>query len=237
MIVEEVERLHWRTWNGEARDAQIGIDRIRAAVRHVQGEPKGRTAIASSRKLRAALRALDRHLTGQSAWLVNYAERHRAGLRVGTASTEGTANVLANRRMNKSQQTPWSRRGADLLLQALAPSAMARSAPASDRSSSQRSVSDHGDRRLTHNLATVSETVRCRPRPSGCEPPPHHGLRPAPSAPCRARRPGACGRATPATPRLRRSPRSRRCRWQRPGDTSRCGRRSPRSSSRPAPCR
>jgi len=49
--------------------------------------------------------------------LVNSAERHRAGLRVGTALTEGTANFLANRRMNKSQQMRWSRRGADLLLQ------------------------------------------------------------------------------------------------------------------------
>jgi hypothetical protein len=44
-------------------------------------------------------------------------ERYRAGLRVGTAITEGTANFLVNRRMNKSQQMRWSRRGADLLLQ------------------------------------------------------------------------------------------------------------------------
>ena len=57
------------------------------------------------------------YLTGQSACLVNYAERHRAGLRVGTALTEGTANFLVNRRMNKAQQMRWSRRGADLLLQ------------------------------------------------------------------------------------------------------------------------
>jgi hypothetical protein len=49
--------------------------------------------------------------------LVNDAERHRAGLRVGTAITEGTANFLLNRRMNKSQQMRWSRRGADLLPQ------------------------------------------------------------------------------------------------------------------------
>ena len=45
------------------------------------------------------------------------AERYRAGLRVGTALTEATANFLVNRRMNKSQQMRWSRRGADLLLQ------------------------------------------------------------------------------------------------------------------------
>ena len=31
--------------------------------------------------------------------------------------TEGTANFLVNRRMNKAQQMRWSRRGADLLLQ------------------------------------------------------------------------------------------------------------------------
>jgi hypothetical protein len=53
------------------------------------------------------LHALDGYLTGQSDWLVNYAERHRAGLRVGTvgtAITQGTANFLVNRRMNKHQQ-------------------------------------------------------------------------------------------------------------------------------------
>jgi hypothetical protein len=58
-----------------------------------------------------------RYLSSQSTWLVNYAERHRAGLRVGTSLTEATANFLVNRRMNKSQQMRWSRRGADLLLQ------------------------------------------------------------------------------------------------------------------------
>ena len=117
VIVAEVERLHWRIWNGKAQNAQISIDRIRAVMQHFQGEPEGRKSIAPSRKLWTALHALNGYLTGQSAWLVNYAERHRAGLRVGTAITEGTANFLVNRRMNKSQQMRWSRRGADLLLQ------------------------------------------------------------------------------------------------------------------------
>jgi hypothetical protein len=117
VIVEEVERLHWRLWNGKAKDAQISIDRIRAVMHHFQGETGVRRSIAPSRKLWTALRALHGYLTGQSNWMVNYAERHRAGLRVGTAITEGTANFLVNRRMNKSQQMRWSRRGADLLLQ------------------------------------------------------------------------------------------------------------------------
>jgi hypothetical protein len=117
VIVEEVDRLHWRLWNGKAKDAQISIDRIRAVIHHFQGEQGQRRSMAPSRKLWTALHALDGYLTGQSDWLVNYAERHRAGLRVGTAITEGTANFLVNRRMNKSQQMRWSRRGADLLLQ------------------------------------------------------------------------------------------------------------------------
>ncbi len=117
VIVEEVERLHWRIWNGKAQGAQISIDRIRAIMHRFQGEPDQRRSTAPSRKLWTALHALDGYLTGQSAWLVNYAERHRAGLRDGTAITEGTANFLVNRRMNKSQQMRWSRRGADLLLQ------------------------------------------------------------------------------------------------------------------------
>jgi len=117
VIVWEVERLHWRIWNGKAKDAQTSIDRIRAVMHHFQGEPDRRRSTAPSRKLWTALRALDGYLTSQALWLVNYAERHRAGLRVGTAITEGTANFLVNRRMNKSQQMRWSRRGADLLLQ------------------------------------------------------------------------------------------------------------------------
>jgi hypothetical protein len=117
VIVTEVERLHWRIWNGNAKNAQKSIVRIRAVMHHFRCEPNNRKSAAPSRKLWTALHALDGYLTGQSAWLVNYAERHRAGLRVGTAITEGTANFLVNRRMNKSQQMRWSRRGADLLLQ------------------------------------------------------------------------------------------------------------------------
>jgi hypothetical protein len=117
VIVAEVDRLHWRLWNGKAKDAQISIERIRAVMHHFQGEQGGRKSIAPSRKLWTALQALDDYLTGQSDWLVNYAERHRAGVRVGTAITEGTANFLVNRRMNKSQQMRWTRRGADRLLQ------------------------------------------------------------------------------------------------------------------------
>jgi hypothetical protein len=115
-IVAQVERLHWRIWNGKAKNAHVTIDRIRA-VMHVFKHEAERRGAASSGKLWHALHEIDAYLIGQSAWLVNYAERYRAGLRVGTSITEGTANFLVNRRMNKRQQMRWSRRGADAVLQ------------------------------------------------------------------------------------------------------------------------
>jgi hypothetical protein len=117
VIAEEIKRLRWRSWNGKARDAGISLDRIRAVMHHFRGEADGGRSVAPSRKLWTALRALNDYLTGQSDRLVNYAERHRAGQRVGTALTEGTANFLVNRRMDKAQQMRWTRRGADRLLQ------------------------------------------------------------------------------------------------------------------------
>jgi hypothetical protein len=66
VIVEEVERLRWRLWNGKARDAKVSLDRIRAVMHHFQGECGGRRSAAPSRKLWTALQVLDRYLVGQS---------------------------------------------------------------------------------------------------------------------------------------------------------------------------
>ena len=117
VIVDEVERLRWRIWNGKAKNAKRSIDQVRKVMRVYKDERGRHTRSAPSRRLWHALLDVDRYLRGQSSWLINYAKRYRAGLRVGTSITEGTANFLVNRRMNKSQQMRWSRRGADLLLQ------------------------------------------------------------------------------------------------------------------------
>jgi hypothetical protein len=117
VIVAEVERLHWRIWNGKAKNAQRSMKRIRKVMHVFKGEHSQGAKGVPSRKLWHALHAIDKYLRGQAAWLVNYAKRYRAGERVGTSITEGTANFLVNRRMNKSQQMRWSRDGADLLLQ------------------------------------------------------------------------------------------------------------------------
>ena len=118
-------RLHCRAGRATAladlerqgQESRVTFDRIRKVMHVFKGEAGHRKSAASSGKLWHALHAISDYLTGQSHWLVNYAKRYRAGLRVGTSITEGTANFLVNRRMNKSQQMRWSRRGADLLLQ------------------------------------------------------------------------------------------------------------------------
>ena len=116
-IVAEVERLRWRIWNGKPKNARRSIDRTRRLMHAFKDRRGHRATGAPPGRLWAALREVDRYLNSQGDWLVNYAQRYRAGLRVGTSITEGTANFLVNRRMNKSQQMRWSRRGADLLLQ------------------------------------------------------------------------------------------------------------------------
>jgi hypothetical protein len=47
VVVTEVDRLHWRSWNGKAKHARKSIDRIRALVHHFRDE---RTAGNRSRR-------------------------------------------------------------------------------------------------------------------------------------------------------------------------------------------
>jgi hypothetical protein len=119
MIVDEVERLRWRIWNGEAKNAQRSLYQVRKVMHVYRGERPDYATSVASRRLWHALHNVDDYLQSQPNWLVNYAKRYRVGQRAGSSITEGTASFLVvNRRMNKlQQQMRWSRRGADLLMQ------------------------------------------------------------------------------------------------------------------------
>ena len=67
------QRLRWRIWNGKAKNARRSIDRIREMMQFLKGEHGHRTTGVPSRKLWAALHEVDRYLSSQSNWLVNYA--------------------------------------------------------------------------------------------------------------------------------------------------------------------
>src|SRR5687767_1065002 len=78
---------------GSRPPAKVTLERIRQVMPVFQGEQGDRKRDPSSRRLWTALREIDRYLTGQSAWLVNYAERHRCG---------------SARRSRKGPPTSWS---------------------------------------------------------------------------------------------------------------------------------
>ena len=59
VIVAEVERLHWRIWNGKARNAQITFERIRKVMHVFKGERGHRRTGVASRKLWHALHEVD----------------------------------------------------------------------------------------------------------------------------------------------------------------------------------
>ena len=168
VIVEEVERLHWRIWNGKAQAAQISIDRIRAVMHHFQGKPDQRRSTAPSRKLRTALRAgrlsdQPKRLAGQlrRAAPRRLAGGHRDHRRDGQLPGEppdeqvtADALVATRRRSAAAGSARRPQRHAQVRLWTEVPAI-------------QRSICTNGNRRLTPNLATVPLTrvaQRCKLR-------------------------------------------------------------------------
>jgi hypothetical protein len=115
-IIAEVERLRWRLWNGKPGAVAEAIEKIRPLVRTKRQTSKARRPVRPWAALMSTLFALRKYTTGQEAWMIDYARRHRRGERVGTSQTESAANTLVNKRMNKSQQMRWSVAGARSLL-------------------------------------------------------------------------------------------------------------------------
>ena len=63
VIVDEVERLRWRIWNGKAKNAKRSIDRVRKVMRVYKDERGQHTRSAPSRRLWHALLDVDRYLS------------------------------------------------------------------------------------------------------------------------------------------------------------------------------
>jgi hypothetical protein len=96
-------------------DAIASIDVVIGSLRAAIEAKRGRLMAFANPA--TAILAARKHKFRDALKIFDMVASARAGLRVGTALTEGTTNFLVNRRMNKSQQMRWSRRGADLLLQ------------------------------------------------------------------------------------------------------------------------
>jgi hypothetical protein len=57
------------------------------------------------------------YIASNTASLINYGERYRAGERISSCLAESTVNAVISKRFAKRQQMQWTKRGAHLLLQ------------------------------------------------------------------------------------------------------------------------
>jgi hypothetical protein len=57
------------------------------------------------------------YIRHNTASLINYGERYRAGEPISSSLAEATVNVVISKRFAKRQQMQWTQRGAHLLLQ------------------------------------------------------------------------------------------------------------------------
>lgn len=69
------------------------------------------------RKFEVLAREFGVYIASNTASLINYGERYRAGERISSAFVEATVNAVVSKRFAKKQQMQWTRRGAHLLMQ------------------------------------------------------------------------------------------------------------------------
>ncbi len=127
-VIEAIERMRHRLWNGHKTAAKDARHAVRAGLKEHGDEPMRKGRAQRNRIIRRAMKKMVDYVERPEARLVNYAERHRAGERVATSLVEGGADHLVNARMARSQHMRWSARGA-----LRAPSARAHIQPASRR--------------------------------------------------------------------------------------------------------
>ena len=116
-IVDALEHLHWRSWQGKLDTIAECYEQVKVAVGAFRRYTKGYLMSKGPRALMTGLHELKSYINHNTGTLVNYHRRHKAGLRVSSCGAESSVNFLINHRMNKRQQMRWSRRSAHLLLQ------------------------------------------------------------------------------------------------------------------------
>jgi len=117
-IQSELERLHWRLWNGRTDSVEQFRRELSSAIRRFgRYNDKGhRRGPRAHRELWAMLFDLERYVCNHKVIIPNYHRRQQAGMRASTALIESAVNSVVNQRMNKRRQMRWSEAGARSLL-------------------------------------------------------------------------------------------------------------------------
>lgn len=108
--LKELERIKWFLWHGNVFKALQSIEDLDMDLDDGSENEK-------QSKLLNTLREFQTYVENNASFIPNYGERWRYGETISTAFVESTVNQVISKRMVKSQQMRWSRRGAHLLLQ------------------------------------------------------------------------------------------------------------------------
>ncbi|MBV8886437.1 MAG: ISKra4 family transposase, partial [Chroococcidiopsidaceae cyanobacterium CP_BM_RX_35] len=108
--LKELERIKWFLWHGNVFKALQSIQDLEIDLDDGNEDEK-------QTKLLKTLQEFQTYIENNASFIPNYGERYRYGETISTAFVESTVNQVISKRMVKSQQMRWSRRGAHLLLQ------------------------------------------------------------------------------------------------------------------------
>jgi hypothetical protein len=110
-LQEDVERIKWLLWHGNQHRALKTIACFEDDVGALDVD------YPNLGKFARTAHEFSVYITNNTASLINYGERFRAGERISSCLAESTVNAVISKRFAKRQQMQWTPRGAHLLLQ------------------------------------------------------------------------------------------------------------------------
>jgi hypothetical protein len=110
-LLAELERIKWLLWHGNQHRAGKTISFFLNDVDGLEVD------YPNLSKFARAAQEFSVYIASNTASLINYGERFRAGERISSCLAESTVNAVISKRFAKRQQMQWTKRGAHLLLQ------------------------------------------------------------------------------------------------------------------------
>jgi hypothetical protein len=110
-IQDRLERIKWKLWHGDAREAQRRIEDLAEDLDALESDYPNLARFAK------AATEFATYIRNNRAIIPNYGERRRYGEPISTAFVESTVNVVVDKRFAKKQQMQWSKLGAHRLVQ------------------------------------------------------------------------------------------------------------------------
>ena len=110
-LLKSLERIKWLLWHGNLQRALTVIGDFEEDVDELDVD------YPNLRKFARTTHEFAVYISSNTASLINYGERYRAGERISSCLAESTVNPVISKRFAKRQQMQWTPRGAHLLLQ------------------------------------------------------------------------------------------------------------------------